>query len=124
MIIQNQRDNDMKYGLISLALSLSILLPSQLLADDTAQKICYITDKEMSNLARKGATKETELCAVGDLLVFDSRGYDNRNVAVAMARVCDVSSITMAGEKTSMVGICVYTGKTLTIANEYRGSKK
>ena len=91
---------------------------------DTAQKICYITDKEMSNLARKGATKETELCAVGDLLVFDSRGYDNRNVAVAMARVCEVSSIIMAGEKTSMVGICVYTGNTLTLANEYRGSKK
>ena len=92
--------------------------------DDGTQKICYITDKEMSKLARKGATTEIAPCTQKDLLVFDSRGYDNRNVAVAMARVCEVSSIIMAGEKTSMVGICVYTGNTLTLANEYRGSKK
>jgi hypothetical protein len=113
----------MKYVLITLALSLSVLLSSELHAQ-RPQKICYITDKEMSKLAHEGSTKEITSCYAEDLLVFDSRGYDNRNVSIAMARVCDASSITLSGERKSMVGICVYTGKTLTLANEYRGSKK
>lgn len=115
----------MKKLLITLILispfSFAELLSASAYSDDKTQKICYIKDQEAKKLARKGATKAIEFCKKGDLLVIKRNGWDKRDISIAMARVCQIPFISPLEQNApSTVSICLYTGSTLVLANEYR----
>ena len=105
----------MKYGLITLALSLSVLLSSELYADDITQKVCNLTVKESHKIAEGGESKGLNFCKKGDVIVFKTSQHDATIIVQSMARVCDVSSIALSVHRTSIGGLCVYTGNTLAL---------
>jgi hypothetical protein len=98
---------------------LFVFLSASVYSDDKTQKICYIKDQETKKLARKGATKAIEFCKKGDLLVIARKGWDQSDISIAVARVCQIPFISHDLSPPSTVSICLYTGSTLVLANEY-----
>ena len=100
-----------KYFLYLLALSFFSISAQ---ADDAAQKICNIEEKEIKNFAKIDESKALQLCKQGDILIFFTKGGRLYEVSNAMSRVCKMDSSLKLGNRN---GICIFTGEVLEIAN-------
>jgi len=101
-----------KYILLLLALCLGSVSSE---ANEEPQKVCNVSEKELRNFIKIEESKALQLCKLGDILIFSTKGGRLYEVSNAMSRVCKMDSSFKLGNKN---GICIFTGEVLKIANE------
>ena len=98
-------------------MSLLVLVNPSVYSDDVTQKVCNLTHKETGKIAGGGESKSLNFCKKGDVIVFKTSQHDATIIIKSMARVCDISSIALSVHRTSIGGLCVYTGKILDLVS-------
>lgn len=104
--------------LASLILSTS---PLAVFAEEAidGQKVCHIRGKFFDELADDGIwAKGLANCAKGDVIAFDQEGTRLNDMIVAIARVCDITTVSMVNRNVPTAAVCIYSGQILPVITD------
>lgn len=86
---------------------------------EDGQKVCHIKGKFFDDLADDGVwAKGLGNCAKGDVIAFDQEGTRLNDMIVAIARVCDTSTVSMVNRNIPTAAVCIYTGRILPVISD------
>lgn len=83
------------------------------------QKVCHIRGKFFDELADDGIwAKGLTNCTKGDVVAFDQEGTRLNDMIVAIARVCEISTVSMVNRNVPTAAVCIYSGRILPVISD------